>query len=154
MSYPPVKVRWCKPITKLARSFRRVQKDAPIVVELFIAVFILCILLIADILWLGATHRREIKMMKESHSHDVEKFRKQFDAQIHQVDAKHVMKEKDKLEEHNKDVDRMKVRHQQELERKINSIQQELNGLMALSKTYWEQHAINHDKGLSKDENR
>ena len=67
------------------------------------------------------------------------------------MDAEHEQKEKDKMVEHNKDVDRMKVRHQQELERKINDIQQELNGLMALSKTYWEEHANNHGKDAQKD---
>lgn len=61
------------------------------------------------------------------------------------MDVEHQLKQKDIKEKHNKDVDRIKVLHQQELERKINAIQQELNGLMALSKTYWEEHAQDHD---------
>lgn len=148
MRYQSVKYRWMRPLSRLGKSFRKVQKDSPIVIELFIAVCILCILLIADVLWLGAAHRREMKAIKESHLRDVDKFRKQVDVQIHQVDAEHQRKAKDKMEEHNKDVDQIKVRHQQELERKINGIQQDLNSLMALSKTYWEEHAVNHDKDL------
>ena len=45
---------------------------------------------------------------------------------------------------HAADVDQMKISHQKELEQKINSIQKELNGLINLSKMFWEKHAEKH----------
>jgi len=42
---------------------------------------------------------------------------------------------------HAADVDQMKLNHQQELEKKINSIQDELKSLLGLSQLYWEKHA-------------
>lgn len=57
---------------------------------------------------------------------------------------------------HDADVNEMKQTHQKELEQKINSIQQQLNGLIGLSKTYWEKHAEKHhiNLDLEKDENK
>lgn len=73
---------------------------------------------------------------------------------VHQVDYQHQVREKNNVEEHNQEVDKMKVRHQQELERKISGIQEELNNLMSLSKTYWEQHAENHNRHFIGQDNK
>lgn len=55
------------------------------------------------------------------------------------------------LEKHSDEVNRLKIQHHQEMERKIGSIQKELNNLLGISKEYWEKHEIemahNHENG-------
>lgn len=63
---------------------------------------------------------------------------------MHDIDSQHKKLGSDLESAHAQEVDRLKLDHHQELEKKISSIQGELKGLLALSKTYWEKHADQH----------
>ena len=60
---------------------------------------------------------------------------------MHAIEAQHERLGNDLEAAHAADVDQMKLSHQVELEKKINSIQDELKSLLGLSKVYWEKHA-------------
>jgi len=63
---------------------------------------------------------------------------------MHDIESQHKRLGGDLVSAHAEEVDRLKLDHHQELEKKINSIQEQMNGLLALSKSYWEKHADQH----------
>ena len=60
---------------------------------------------------------------------------------MHAIEAQHERLGSDLEAAHAADVDQLRLGHQQELEKKIDSIQAELKSLLGLSKVYWDKHA-------------
>ncbi|CAK8672582.1 unnamed protein product [Clavelina lepadiformis] len=145
MSYPPVKCRCSSGCcSRFCKSLGKARREIPIVFELLLAVSILCSLLILDIVWLGHVHTLEIGELDELHANDLNRFRKQYDVQMHEIGNQQKQIGSDLEAAHSDEVNRLKLSQQQELEKKISNIQEQLNSLLGMSKHYWEKHAEKH----------
>uniref|UniRef100_H2Y545 Uncharacterized protein n=1 Tax=Ciona savignyi TaxID=51511 RepID=H2Y545_CIOSA len=134
----------CSFFGTLFRKVNRIRREAPILFEVILALLILCIFLVMDIIWLGHVHTQEIQELDEMHSDDLMRFRKQFDNQMHGISEQHKQLGQELKSAHSAQVNQVKIDHQVDLEKRIQTIQDQLNGILGLSKTYWDKHANDH----------
>ena len=71
---------------------------------------------------------------------------------MHAIQSQHKQLGSDLEAAHAADVDKMKMGHQEELEKKITDIQQQLQSLLGLSQSYWEKHAEKHRVNFDQDQ--
>ncbi|XP_078486156.1 uncharacterized protein LOC113474311 [Ciona intestinalis] len=132
---------WC---LVFYQRVNRIRREAPVLFEIILALLILCIFLVMDVVWLGHVHAQEIQELDDLHSSDLDRFRKQFDSQMHGISEQHKHLGNDLMSAHAAQVNQVKLNHQVDLEKRIQTIQDQLNGILGLSKTYWEKHASDH----------